>query len=433
MPSREDVFKKIAGSSLFGDLGLFIGGGFSKSVMNKKETIALSWGDLIYKSLFDLKIDITEVHREGLSYPELASQICHILSNREKISFEEAVDRLKNKLADITNWYPTEKSGNEFGEFLRTIMPQWIITTNYDLILECLLPGMCITLGPEEQLFIPKKLIPVYHIHGIRTNPKSMVVTQEDYIRLFRPNEYRQSKLSLTLKESTTLFIGYGLGDINVLSAVDWAHNVFRGENHNSPPDIIQILVIESSPKKEVYLESNGTMILEVNNLSTFFRELCKYIEESKKADKGKTEDLKKIKKYLHPSDGMIDDFVNDSSFRIELLKRFAALDPFHLSGLLILITRASEKLWESSNPENIIPFLTDFLIHPQIAGSSPAVMEMIISNLNKLGKKIEKKKDLIQIWTDNKKHIPPPNLEEMIRVSKNLNYKFAVNLLNQI
>jgi len=124
-------------------------------------------------------------------------------------------------------------------------------------------------------MFVPKKLIPVYHIHGIRTNPKSLVVTQEDYIRLFRPNEYRQSKLSLTLKESTTVFIGYGLGDINVLSAVDWAKNVFRGETNNYPPDIIQVVVLEGTPRKEVYPDNNGTLIFEVNHLGFFFTQLC--------------------------------------------------------------------------------------------------------------------------------------------------------------
>jgi hypothetical protein len=431
MLSREDIIKKITASSLLGDLGLFVGGGFSKSVMNKRKTIALSWGDLIYKSLFDLRIDINEIHPEGLSYPELASQICHTLSSKENITFNEAVDRLKIKLAEITNWYPEASSRNEFGKFLRTIMPQWIITTNYDLILECLLPGMCITLGPEEQLFIPKKLIPVYHIHGIRTNPRSLVVTQEDYIRLFRPNEYRQSKLSLILKESTTLFIGYGLGDINVLSAVDWANNVFRGENHNEPPDIIQILLIEGTPRKEVYQQNNGTTILEVNSISNFFMELCKYIEERRKAESAKKIQFSKIKSYFYPNDTMIMEFLHNSKLRADLLNSFAALDPLHFSGLVVLISKALEKAWELfENPNLLIHFFSDFIRYLDSEKVSPVILELMISNINQFGFILKQRKELMPIWKDLIRTIPSNNLNRIHAKAQNLNYPEAENLL---
>ena len=53
----------------------------------------------------------------------------------------------------------------------------------------------------------------MFHLHGVRTNPKEIIIAQEDYITLFRPSEYRQMKLALTIKESTTLFLGYGLGE----------------------------------------------------------------------------------------------------------------------------------------------------------------------------------------------------------------------------
>jgi len=32
----------------------------------------------------------------------------------------------------------------------RRIDPSWVITTNYDLVIEKLLTGKCVTLGPEN-------------------------------------------------------------------------------------------------------------------------------------------------------------------------------------------------------------------------------------------------------------------------------------------
>lgn len=419
MISREQILEKIANSSILGDLGLFIGGGFSKSVLNQNETIALSWGDLIYKSVFDLKIDIDEIHKEGYSYPELASQICHILSAKENINFDEAVQRLKIKMSEITDWYPKTKAKKEYGKYLRTIMPQWIITTNYDLILEGLLPGKCITFGPEEQLFVPKNFIPIYHIHGIRTNPQSLVITQEDYIRLFRPNEYRQSKLSLILKESTTLFLGYSLGDINVLSAVDWAKNVLKGENQNDPPDIIQVLVIDKNPNKEVYPDHNGTLIFEVNNLRYFFKELCEYIHKFRKLNLSKSEELDKIKKYSNPSEMMINELLYDFSVRSEFFKSLSQLDSFQISGSLLPISMSFEKAWRDMSQYEIIHFITDLLRFSDLKKFPPVILELIFFNLLKLRNKAHENENINQQWTINKKKINSSVIHELRQISQ--------------
>ncbi len=76
---------------------------------------------------------------------------------------------------------------------------------------------LCYPLSPDDQLVAPKGVIPVYHLHGIRTNPDSIIITQEDYIELFRPNQYRQQKLSLTLKESVMATFPNGLQPIFII------------------------------------------------------------------------------------------------------------------------------------------------------------------------------------------------------------------------
>lgn len=47
-PSRIEVLKFLFESSTYGNLGLFIGAGFSKAVFSYEEDeVALSWGDLL--------------------------------------------------------------------------------------------------------------------------------------------------------------------------------------------------------------------------------------------------------------------------------------------------------------------------------------------------------------------------------------------------
>jgi hypothetical protein len=89
---------------------------------------------------------------------------------------------------------------------------------------------------------------------------------------LFRPSEYRQVKLALTVRESTTVILGYGLGDVNVFTALDWSQNVFRLDKSRYPRDVIQIIKNEN-PANDPYRDENGIMIVETESLSDFFEE----------------------------------------------------------------------------------------------------------------------------------------------------------------
>ena len=70
-------------------------------------------------------------------------------------------------------------------------------------------------------------------------------------MRLFRPSQYRQIRLALTIKESTTCLLGYSLGDVNVLTALDWSKNVFRESKGNYPHEVVQILWLPKIPRSE--------------------------------------------------------------------------------------------------------------------------------------------------------------------------------------
>ena len=78
-PTREDVLKFISRSASYGNLGAFIGAGFSKAVLNDGfNDIALSWGELLEAVANNLGIDYANIWKEGVGYPEIASQLCEV-------------------------------------------------------------------------------------------------------------------------------------------------------------------------------------------------------------------------------------------------------------------------------------------------------------------------------------------------------------------
>jgi hypothetical protein len=75
--TRQQVLKFISDSASYGNLGAFIGAGFSKAVLNEDSNeIALSWGELLEQAAKKLDVDYDEIWKTGVSYPEIASSIC---------------------------------------------------------------------------------------------------------------------------------------------------------------------------------------------------------------------------------------------------------------------------------------------------------------------------------------------------------------------
>ncbi len=351
-PTKKEVLEFISRSASYGNLGGFIGAGFSKAVLNDGiNEIALSWGQLLESCAKKLKVDYGAINKVGAGYPEIASRLCEECSKAHGKPYAESVNQLKREVASLTTWYPDKKKGERFSNYLRWLSPSWVITTNYDLVIESLLTGRAMPLGPNDSLSSPRGVIPVYHLHGIRTNPEEIIITQEDYVSLFRPNEYRQIKLALTIRESTTLLLGYGLGDVNVLTALDWSNNVFKGEPATYPSGVIQILRADK-PTSTPYRDKQGILILEADSLEQFFDE---FIEIRKVAIEKETAEQKSLNNLAHvldnPDESTIDNFIDDESFRGDLLSTLSQY-PIHLiSGFVSFIDKCIEQTWERSKP----------------------------------------------------------------------------------
>ncbi len=92
----------------------------------------------------------------GISLPELSTRLCKELQIKQNVSYSEAKDIFKYKICDISNWLPSEETVREYRRIFDIIQPNWIITTNYDLVLETILTGKCKSLSPFNYLSASK-------------------------------------------------------------------------------------------------------------------------------------------------------------------------------------------------------------------------------------------------------------------------------------
>lgn len=441
--NRSNVLRKISKSALYGNLGLFIVAGMSKAVLNiRHKYIALSWSELIKKVASEFEIDYNkEIQTHGVSYPQIATELAKIISRKNKIEYDDATRLLKEKIAELTAWYPEVKQQEEYGDILKRIRPSWIITTNYDLILECLLAGSCTSLRPTDQLISQKDIIPIYHLHGVRTIPDSIVISNEDYVSLFRPNEYRQQKLSLSIKESTTVMIGYSLGDLNVQTALDWSNNVYSEQTVKYPHAVIQ-LVYSEKPKTKPYIDTNNIIVVEFNDLQSLLEEIAIQVDkdhikfETKKKDTEETVDI-----LDNPTQSEIDNFIDNRSDRQLIINRLASNNDSLISAFLVFFSLVMEETWIRAVPsgafhaynENIL-ILLDFLEEIDHADFHPALFEAVAYNFYRVSPYVSDKfgasKAAYKTWNKRKSDIQKDNFKELVSLCKNRRYYKAMELL---
>ena len=442
--TRQEALKLISKSSIYGNLGLFIGAGMSMAVLNSEwSKIALSWKELIYECAKEFDIDIkSQINTEGLSYPEIATEVAKLIAKSDHLDYKMSVNKLKEKIAELTSWYPESENRIAFGKLLENLNPNWIITTNYDLIIECLLTGKCLSLGPNDQLISPRKLIPIYHLHGIRTDPDSIIISQEDYISLFRPNQYRQQKLSLSIKESTTLIIGYGLGDVNVLTAVDWTKNVYSNQRIIYPHDIIQLLY-KDNPEPEPYRDRNEILVIEFSDLKSILEEISSLIKADNLEEDSVNMALIKVNElYKLTKEEDVKQFIDDHQFRKKIIYEISVFGVKLISGFLELFSKAIDETWDRSNvdgafqayDQNLI-ILLDIIEYLPLAEMPPALFESIVYNLERVGNFIGdtrgKSHVAFRTWNRRKSQIPTETLTEIRNIARVRNYYKLERLLS--
>jgi hypothetical protein len=148
--------------------------------------------------------------------------------------YKPSVERYKEKVTDVTsalrieicNYFSTldqsKAKSSDYArevELLSALNVDGVITTNWDIFLEQIFPEYKVFIGQEELLFSnPQEIGEIYKIHGCATDPRSLVLTTEDYEQFNDKNTYLAAKLITLFVEHPVVFIGYSISDENVSS-----------------------------------------------------------------------------------------------------------------------------------------------------------------------------------------------------------------------
>lgn len=99
-----------------------------------------------------------------------------------------------------------------------------IITTNYDLLIQNLLKDKDYDtyIGQKNLMFSSVNGIrEIYKIHGCCDDPSSIMITYEDYIKYRKRNAYIAAKLLTIFVEHPIIFLGYNIGDNNIINILE--------------------------------------------------------------------------------------------------------------------------------------------------------------------------------------------------------------------
>lgn len=236
---------------------LFIGAGFSKRYISSP-----SWDELlknIYEKIYPsqnynrflrqieerIDIDFATLSKEERKYkfnPCLASEMSKELRRKclndenfeqslfthEEINkiLTEHLDYFKYYISKLFSSYCHDNSFLDTDE-LKDLMAvnnkiAGVITTNYDTVLESIFPEFGQLIGQNE-LFLShdNNIFQLYKIHGSCTSPNSIIITNEDYSEFQKKLQYLSAKLLTIFVEHPIIFIGYGIGDLNVRNILD--------------------------------------------------------------------------------------------------------------------------------------------------------------------------------------------------------------------
>ena len=136
--SRDVALDWIAFSSMSDYLGLFVGTGFSKAATaNRAPGFEALLIQLAKRLQLAPDIDSSPDYRRK-SHPQIASQLLRDFSAANP-PLARAAERFREEISQLCNLVPDPSIAVRLTSALKAVRPAWIITTNYDLILESLI------------------------------------------------------------------------------------------------------------------------------------------------------------------------------------------------------------------------------------------------------------------------------------------------------
>lgn len=212
---------------------LFVGSGFSRRYLGLGD-----WAGLLQHFCAPIREFGYYSSKANGSMPEAASYMAQDFNewwwtaeatadSREQFAgiVKGNADALKVEIAKYLRQYSLEKARKlEFGgeiASLTKVTVDGVITTNWDFFLEEIFPDYKVFVGQEELLFAnPQSIGEIYKIHGSASDPRSLILTAEDYAQFNDRNPYLAAKLVTIFVEHPILFFGYSITDPHIRSLI---------------------------------------------------------------------------------------------------------------------------------------------------------------------------------------------------------------------
>jgi hypothetical protein len=151
-------------------------------------------------------------------------------------------------------------------EAFSSIRPQSVITTNYDKLIEAVLPDYQPVLGRGLITAPFANIGEIYKIHGTVDKPSSVVITHDDYSGFSQRRKYLTAKLLTFFAEHPILFVGYSIEDENIRNVLhdldqameipgDLVSNVFVLSRPTAPNPATE-KIVQVSPSKGVRVQA---------------------------------------------------------------------------------------------------------------------------------------------------------------------------------
>ena len=209
-------------------------------------------------------------------------------------------------------------------------------------------------------------------------------------------------KLSLLFKESTTLIIGYSLGDPNVLTALDWSENVYRNKNKIYYPNgVIQFLYKRDNLNPDPIIHENGIITLEISSIFDIVKDLSDFIEKNKEKHNERESDINNFKNELINADkNLICSFIDDNDKRMEYINKVQESSQFVMEAFLQFLIKVFDECWSRARIncnfkayDEFLLIILDILIKISFEKMSPALFESMAYNLGTVSSYIGNKR----------------------------------------
>lgn len=179
-----------------------------------------------------------------------------------------------------------DTESNKIDEIIMELLPDQIITTNYDSLLEeAKSPNTRLynVVYKDEDLLKQSNKHYIIKMHGDIHDLHSIVLKENDYISYSQTHILIETKIKSLLIDHTFLFVGYSLNDYNLKLILGWINYLAKENKVQERPKnyIIQVDDKATEDYIKLYLEANNVYILNTNDLPKKIKDKNNHIKLS--------------------------------------------------------------------------------------------------------------------------------------------------------